>query len=140
MQQQPRSRRRVRPPSTLAPREEGDHHRPAGAASGASANTPSLLQRAHLPPVPSTLLIPLAARARGARYFPWLDCRYAFRSPAACPGASTRIHAGAWPVSCPTMAACRGGRRRAPCSTSWRSRRGTGRASVYRRTMALVPW
>lgn len=75
MQQQPRSRRRVRPPSTLAPREEGDHHRPASAASGASANTPSLLQRAHLPPVPSTLLIPLAARARGARYFPWLDCR-----------------------------------------------------------------
>ncbi|MBT9513543.1 MAG: class I SAM-dependent methyltransferase [Acidovorax sp.] len=35
----------------------------------------SLLQRAHLHPVPSTLLIPLAARALGARYFPWLDCR-----------------------------------------------------------------
>ena len=54
--------------------------------------------------------------------------------------ASARIHWGGWPVSCPTMAACSGGRRRAPCSTSWRSRRGTGRASVYSRTMALVPW
>jgi O-methyltransferase involved in polyketide biosynthesis len=32
------------------------------------------LQRAQLPPVPSTLLIPLAARAHGGRYFPWLDC------------------------------------------------------------------
>lgn len=29
---------------------------------------------AQLPPVPSTLLIPLAARARGGGYFPWLDC------------------------------------------------------------------
>ena len=27
-----------------------------------------------LAPVPSTLLIPLAARAHGGRYFPWLDC------------------------------------------------------------------
>ena len=36
--------------------------------------TGSLLQRAQLPPVPSTLLIPLAARAHGGRYFPWLDC------------------------------------------------------------------
>ena len=29
---------------------------------------------AHLPAVPSTLLIPLAARAHGDRYFPWLAC------------------------------------------------------------------
>jgi len=30
---------------------------------------------ASLPAVPSTLLIPLAARAHGDRYFPWLACR-----------------------------------------------------------------
>jgi O-methyltransferase involved in polyketide biosynthesis len=38
------------------------------------AGAPGLLQRAQLPAVPSTLLIPLAARARGDRYFPWLAC------------------------------------------------------------------
>ena len=57
-------RRVVRPPRSAAPSE------------GATRCTVSLpLQRAQLPPVPSTLLIPLAARAHGGRYFPWLDCR-----------------------------------------------------------------
>lgn len=59
------ARRRVRPPRSPALH--------AAPASCQPAN--NLLQRAHLHPVPSTLLIPLAARARGARYFPWLDCR-----------------------------------------------------------------
>ena len=58
------ARRRVRPPRSSAP------------AEGATRCTVSLpLQRAQLPPVPSTLLIPLAARAHGGRYFPWLDCQ-----------------------------------------------------------------
>ena len=55
MQQQPRSRRRVQP-SAARP--------PADCAQAC----------ARLPAVPSTLLIPLAARAYGGRYFPWLDC------------------------------------------------------------------
>ena len=56
-------RRVVRPPRSAAP------------AEGVPRCTVSLpLQRAQLPPVPSTLLIPLAARAHGGRYFPWLDC------------------------------------------------------------------
>ena len=56
-------RRVVRPPRSAAPSE------------GATRCNVSLpLQRAQLPPVPSTLLIPLAARAHGGRYFPWLDC------------------------------------------------------------------
>lgn len=59
---QPPARRSVRPPRSPAP--------PAGPAGRAS----SLLQRAQLHPVPCTLLIPLAARAYGGRYFPWLDC------------------------------------------------------------------
>ena len=58
------ARRRVRPPRS-----------PALHAAPASRPPTNLLQNAHLHPVPSTLLIPLAARARGARYFPWLDCR-----------------------------------------------------------------
>ncbi|MFN4119007.1 class I SAM-dependent methyltransferase [Acidovorax sp.] len=45
------------------------------AKTRAATSAPSARQRcAQLPPVPSTLLIPLAARARGGRYFPWLDC------------------------------------------------------------------
>lgn len=52
---QPRSRRRVRPPGAPRPGQ-------------------GLLARADLPAVPSTLLIPLAARAHGGRYLPWLDC------------------------------------------------------------------
>ena len=56
-------RRVVRPPRSAAP------------AEGVTRCAVSLpLQRAQLPPVPSTLLIPLAARAQGGRYFPWLDC------------------------------------------------------------------
>ena len=58
------ARRRVRPPRS-----------PALHAAPASRPPTNLLQNAHLHPVPSTLLIPLAARAQGPRYFPWLDCR-----------------------------------------------------------------
>jgi O-methyltransferase involved in polyketide biosynthesis len=36
---------------------------------------PCLLERAQLHAVPSTLLIPLAARAHGGRYFAWLACQ-----------------------------------------------------------------
>lgn len=50
-----------------------------------------------------------------------------------------RGQAGRRPVSWLTMAACSGGRRREPASTAWRSKRGRGRVSVNRRTMALVP-
>ena len=56
------ARRRVRPPRNPAP------------AASQPGRIPGLLQSAHLQPVPSTLLIPLAARAHGGRYFPWLDC------------------------------------------------------------------
>lgn len=55
------------PPARRAPRAHGP--RPS-----ADAQAPCLLDRAQLPAVPSTLLIPLAARARGGTYFPWLDC------------------------------------------------------------------
>ncbi|MDH4464840.1 MAG: class I SAM-dependent methyltransferase [Acidovorax sp.] len=41
---------------------------------GATPPAVCLLDRAQLHAVPSTLLIPLAARAHGGRYFPWLDC------------------------------------------------------------------
>ncbi|WP_426305894.1 class I SAM-dependent methyltransferase [Acidovorax facilis] len=67
----PPTRRRAR--TTAAPAQ----HNPENAGDGAAASdsaTPCLLQRAHLRAVPSTLLIPLAARARGSRYFPWLAC------------------------------------------------------------------
>lgn len=37
-------------------------------------SAPAEPRHAALPPVPSTLLIPLAARARGDHYFPWLAC------------------------------------------------------------------
>ena len=52
----PRSRHRTPAPGACAP-DEGD-----------------LLHRAQLHAVPSTLLIPLAARAQGDRCFPWLAC------------------------------------------------------------------
>lgn len=55
----PRARRRTRPP--VDPEGPDDEHG-------------GLLARARLPAVPSTLLIPLAARAQGGRYLPWLDC------------------------------------------------------------------
>lgn len=62
--QQPRSRRRVHPCDTSpAPR--------AHSAAGAPA---APVPAPQLPAVPSTLVIPLAARAHGGRYFPWLDC------------------------------------------------------------------
>ncbi|PJI95300.1 O-methyltransferase involved in polyketide biosynthesis [Acidovorax sp. 69] len=63
--QQPRSRRRVR--STDTPTAAPCHDL-------APDRQACLLERAQLQPVPSTLLIPLAARAHGGRYFPWLDC------------------------------------------------------------------
>lgn len=62
MQKSP-ARRRVLPPGTAA---LCDDRVPGPQAS--------LFERAQLHPVPSTLLIPLAARAQGGRYFPWLDC------------------------------------------------------------------
>lgn len=53
--------------------------RPSGATAAPCADSvfhpaPGLLDCTHLHPVPSTLLIPLAARALGGRYFPWLEC------------------------------------------------------------------
>ena len=53
--------------------------RPSGATAAPCAGSvfhpaPGLLDCAQLHPVPSTLLIPLAARALGGRYFPWLEC------------------------------------------------------------------
>ncbi|MFN7855768.1 MAG: class I SAM-dependent methyltransferase [Acidovorax sp.] len=47
---------------------------------GAALPAAGLLERAQLHAVPSTLLIPLVARAHGGRYFPWLDCRDAVAS------------------------------------------------------------
>ncbi len=59
--------------SASLPRRPG---RPQQAARPQGPTSNSQAQRccAQLPAVPSTLLIPLAARARGGRYFPWLDC------------------------------------------------------------------
>ena len=65
------TRRRAR--TTAAPAQRNPENAGDGAAASDAA-TPCLLQRAHLRAVPSTLLIPLAARARGSRYFPWLAC------------------------------------------------------------------
>ncbi|MFN3437502.1 MAG: class I SAM-dependent methyltransferase [Acidovorax sp.] len=63
----PPSRRRsaypLRAQSTPAQHEDG------------STDQPCLLERAQLHAVPSTLLIPLAARAHGGRYFAWLACQ-----------------------------------------------------------------
>lgn len=47
---------------------------PCNADSNSSTDQRCLLERAQLPAVPSTLLIPLAARAHGGRYFAWLAC------------------------------------------------------------------
>ncbi|MFY3383530.1 class I SAM-dependent methyltransferase [Paracidovorax sp. MALMAid1276] len=61
---------RVPQPSATAHATRTRRAAPAAVAAARSAR-----QRcAELPPVPSTLLIPLAARARGGAYFPWLDC------------------------------------------------------------------
>lgn len=53
--------------------------RPSGATAAPCADivfhpAPGLVDSTQLHPVPSTLLIPLAARALGGRYFPWLEC------------------------------------------------------------------
>lgn len=53
---------------------------PAACDRSAPARPEGLLEQARLHPVPSTLLIPLAARARGDRYFPWLACEDAVAS------------------------------------------------------------
>jgi len=45
-----------------------------GCDADSGAAPPCLLDRAQLSAVPSTLLIPLAARAHGGRYFAWLAC------------------------------------------------------------------
>lgn len=71
----------LQPPTTQS-RHRGRTPAPAVAAAAsrkaaprrAAAPGPLLVQQAPLPPVPSTLLIPLAARARGDHYFPWLAC------------------------------------------------------------------
>lgn len=47
---------------------------PPPVAAPAHGSPGSLCRHVQLHAVPSTLLIPLAARAHGARYFPWLDC------------------------------------------------------------------
>lgn len=68
--QTPRTRHRsVRSPATPTPTPTS-----TGAPSPRAKGQAPLLQQARLPAVPSTLLIPLAARARGDRYFPWLAC------------------------------------------------------------------
>ena len=61
--QQPPARRRVPPVDRAAP-----------CGGPVPRCPPSLLLDAQLGPVSRTLLIPLAARAYGGRYFPWLDC------------------------------------------------------------------
>ena len=66
----PSTRRRARTPA--APSQRNPENVGDGAASDSA--TPCLLQRTCLQAVPSTLLIPLAARARGSRYFPWMAC------------------------------------------------------------------
>lgn len=62
------------PPS----RRRSAHPHPAQATSAqhgdCDTDQPCLLERAQLHAVPSTLLIPLAARAHGGRYFAWLAC------------------------------------------------------------------
>ena len=64
-----------RPPADDAPpppqraQSASAHHEDGG------TDQPCLLERAHLHAVPSTLLIPLAARAHGGRYFAWLACQ-----------------------------------------------------------------
>lgn len=64
LQPSPRSKRQAaRPQGSTAKREDAVTDR-----------APCLLDRTQLPPVPSTLLIPLTARALGGRYFPWLEC------------------------------------------------------------------
>lgn len=47
---------------------------PPACDRSATAPPKGLLEQARLHTVPSTLLIPLAARARGDGYFPWLAC------------------------------------------------------------------
>ncbi|WP_255593569.1 class I SAM-dependent methyltransferase [Acidovorax sp. sic0104] len=66
-----RSRHRSRVPAPSA--GAASLQAPARRATAPGAQQPSQLH-ASLPAVPSTLLIPLAARARGDRYFPWLAC------------------------------------------------------------------
>jgi O-methyltransferase involved in polyketide biosynthesis len=63
----PPSRRRLAHPQSA-------HATPAQSGHG-DTDQPCLLERAQLHAVPSTLLIPLAARAHGGRYFAWLACQ-----------------------------------------------------------------
>lgn len=65
---------RSRRPSRVPPPAAGTAPRQAVPRRAAAAPGPRLQPQAPLPPVPSTLLIPLAARARGDHYFPWLAC------------------------------------------------------------------
>ena len=63
----PSRRRRASPQVSPVPRGRGE--------TGGTGERPCLLERAQLPAVPSTLLIPLAARAHGGRYFAWMACQ-----------------------------------------------------------------
>ena len=56
------------PTAAMPLRRCGRSHCPPGLRTVCGLNVQSL------PPVPSTLLIPLAARAEGGRCFPWLEC------------------------------------------------------------------
>lgn len=60
-----RQRRDPLPPAQATPAQRGH----------CDTDQPCLLDRAQLHAVPSTLLIPLAARAHGGRYFAWLACK-----------------------------------------------------------------
>ena len=62
-------------PSPPTSKRSARSQRPASPdADKAPRCSTGLFDRAQLRPVPSTLLIPLAARAWGGRYFPWMDC------------------------------------------------------------------
>lgn len=63
----PSRRRRASPQVSPVPRGRGE--------TGGTGERPCLLERAQLHAVPSTLLIPLAARAHGGRYFAWMACQ-----------------------------------------------------------------
>ena len=62
------------PPSPTRKRNARSQRPASLAKKTAPPRSACLFERAQLHPVPSTLLIPLAARAWGGRYFPWLDC------------------------------------------------------------------
>lgn len=62
------------PPPPSRRRRASPQEAPSAQREDCGTDQPCLLERARLPAVPSTLLIPLAARAHGGRYFAWLAC------------------------------------------------------------------